>query len=95
MELFINYSGKPIIPKCGNCTHWKKVNPEIKNENKGYCKLLKLQFAFTLKNNVYAITKDFYVCDSHELHNFEELEKVASKRHYETIEIAVKEFHES
>lgn len=92
MELFINHSGKPIIPKCGNCTHWKKVNPEKKDENDGYCKLIKLQFAFTLKKNVYAITKDFYRCESHELHNHQQLEQAATKKYYDNIELAVKDF---
>ena len=92
MELFINNFGKPIIPKCGNCHFWSKLNPTDKKENSGYCKLIRLQFAYTRKNNVYPLTKDFYFCDNHKLYNEEELETLTVKREYENIEQAVAEF---
>jgi hypothetical protein len=35
----------------------------------GYCANMPLHFAFTHEKSVYAIVKDFYVCESHFLTN--------------------------
>jgi hypothetical protein len=91
MELFINENNKPIIPKCGNCKHWSKIDPQQKQNVIGYCRLQKMLFAFTRKSNVYGMTKDFYYCENHSLQNIEKLEKNGYVRFYETIEDAVKE----
>jgi len=37
--------------------------------NMGYCSNMPLHFAFTHEKSVYAIVKDFYVCESHLLTN--------------------------
>lgn len=88
MQLFINDSGKPIIPKCGNCAHWMKVNPKEKKNATGYCKLMKLYFAYTRKNNVYGMTKDFYYCDSHELENADLLTQKGNVQQFDSLEDA-------
>jgi hypothetical protein len=91
MQFFTNDTGKPIIPKCGNCSHWIKINPKEKSNAIGYCKLLKMSFAYTRKENVYGITKDFYFCESHELINAQILAEKGNIKDYDGIEDAVAE----
>jgi hypothetical protein len=91
MQFYINDFGKPIIPKCGNCAQWVKVNPKEKSSTIGYCKLSKLSFAFTRKESVYSMTKDFYWCENHQHINAEKLEKNGIVREYDDIEQAVAE----
>jgi hypothetical protein len=86
MQLYINDVGKPVIPKCGNCVHWMKLNSQEKNV--GYCKLIKLLFAFTRKSNVYAITKDFYYCEKQELVNLDILKEKGQMSEFSSIEEA-------
>jgi hypothetical protein len=88
MQLYTNDKGNPIIPKCGNCVNWHKVNPKEKRNALGYCKLVKLHFAFTRKENLYGMTKDFYWCESHEHLNKETL-LLNGYKEYESLEEAV------
>jgi hypothetical protein len=89
MELYINQYGKPIIPKCGNCAKWQKIDVENKKNVTGYCKALRLFFAYTQKENLYAITKEFYWCKNHE-HLKTILDNTKTKE-YNSIEDAVQE----
>ena len=45
----------------------------------GYCHVMNLYFAFTHDKSVYAIVKDFYVCEKHELENEDSLRKDAEE----------------
>lgn len=75
LETYINRNGFPIIRRCFNCKHW---SPDIKIEglkSLGYCKLDPLYFAFTLQPTVYKITRDFYLCESHNFENEDKLKE--------------------
>jgi hypothetical protein len=72
IKTYLNKNGTPIIRKCSNCVHFKAIED---NENSGYCKLQQMLFAFTHDKSVYAIVKDFYLCEKHYLHNEETLKK--------------------
>jgi len=78
IKTYINKNGYPIIRRCQNCKHWKQ---ELKTENaktqSGYCKAMPMIFAFTLEKTVFPITKDFYLCESHEFDNEEHLSSVS------------------
>ena len=63
-----------MIRSCKNCVFWL-----YDKENQGYCKKALLHFAYTLEKNLYPITKDFYVCEKHQFHNEESLQKTAEK----------------
>jgi hypothetical protein len=76
IKTYLNKKGTPIIRKCGNCIHYKPID---NSENvSGYCKLIQMYFAFTHEKSVYAIVKDFYLCEKHTLENEETL-KLESK----------------
>lgn len=61
-KTYTNKNGKPIIRKCSNCIYFKNIDNKQSN---GYCKQKPLYFAFTHEKSVYAIVKDFYLCESH------------------------------
>jgi hypothetical protein len=65
-KTYKNKNGVPIIRKCTNCINFKQIDD---NQTIGYCKLIKLNFAFTHEQSLYAMVKDFYVCQSHEFQN--------------------------
>jgi len=65
-KTFKNKNGTPIIRKCANCVNFKTIDND---KTVGYCSAIKLYFAFTHENSVYAMVKDFYVCEQHELPN--------------------------
>lgn len=65
-----NKNGVPIIRKCGNCVNFKHID---NNKTTGYCSAIKLYFAFTHEQSVYALVKDFYICENHRLTNEETL----------------------
>ena len=67
-KTYKNKNGTPIIRKCGNCTNFKQID---ENQGLGYCNALRLHFAFTHEKSVYAMVKDFYLCESHTLPNEE------------------------
>ena len=69
LETYINRNGFPIIRRCKNCIFWNEETDFNPRHKAGYCKLKPLYFAFTLAPSVYPITKEFYLCESH---NFEE-----------------------
>lgn len=79
IKSYLNKNGTPIIRKCGNCVHYKTIENQT---DMGYCKLLNLLFAFTHEQSVYAIVKDFYLCDKHNLTNEDIL-----KRESEEVEL--------
>jgi hypothetical protein len=66
IKTYLNKFKSPIIRKCGNCVHYKQID-DLKDS--GYCKAMQLLFAFTHEKSVYAIVKDFYLCESHNLVN--------------------------
>jgi hypothetical protein len=74
---YLNRNKTPIIRKCGNCIHYETF--EKNNELSGYCKALNLLFAFTHEKSVYAIVKDFYLCEKHEFFNEETLKRYSEE----------------
>ena len=63
---YLNKKVTPIIRKCENCLNFQRIN----NLNEcGYCKIIPLYFSFTHDKSVYAIVKEFYVCENHLLVN--------------------------
>jgi hypothetical protein len=70
-KTYKNRKGNPIIRKCSNCKHFEKIPNDLLSN--GYCKAIPLMFAFTHHKSVYAIVKEFYACENHELVNEEEL----------------------
>lgn len=74
MHTYLNLSKLPMIRNCKNCAFWLRDK-----ENVGYCKKSSMHFAYTLEKNLYYMTKEFYVCDKHNFHNEETLEKTAEK----------------
>ena len=74
---YLNKNNTPIIRKCGNCTHFRLI--ENPNSDLGYCKVMQLHFAFTHEKSVYALVKDFYVCEDHRLENEDVLETQSEK----------------
>jgi len=75
IKSYLNKNGSPIIRKCSNCTNFRVIENQ---EGVGYCKIMSLLFAFTHEPSVYAIVKDFYLCDKHNLPN-EDLLKLESE----------------
>jgi len=71
-KTFKNKNNVPIIRKCGNCVHYKLIEDKDKI---GYCNAMNLYFAFTHDKSVYAIVKDFYLCENHAFVNEEILQK--------------------
>jgi len=78
LETYKNRNGYPMIRRCDNCKFWSDQNT-LTDKRAGYCKASPLYFAFTLKQTVYPITKEFYLCEKHEFENEEKL-KVTSER---------------
>ena len=72
IKSYINKKGLPLIRKCGNCDNYKPIEGK---EKMGYCKIIQMLFAFTHEQSVYAIVKDFYLCDKHEFPNEEMLKQ--------------------
>lgn len=68
IKTYKNKNGTPIIRKCGNCVHYKAIDG---NNLSGYCKMINMLFAFTHEKSVYAIVKDFYLCETHKFVNEE------------------------
>lgn len=71
IKTYKNRNGKPIIRKCNNCIHFQLIDKD--SQNNGYCKAIPLLFAFTHDKSVYAIVKEFYLCESHQFINEETL----------------------
>ena len=71
-KTYLNRSGTPIIRKCSNCLNYKPIEGI---EMGGYCKAMQMYFAFTHDKSVYAIVKDFYLCENHKFENEETLSK--------------------
>jgi hypothetical protein len=65
-KTYLNRSGSPIIRKCSNCLNFKPIEG---SDMSGYCKAMQMYFAFTHDKSVYAIVKDFYLCEKHEFEN--------------------------
>jgi len=64
IKTYLNRQGVPIIRKCNNCVNFQSI--ENDSFGNGYCKRLPMLFAFTHEKSVYAIVKDFYLCESHQ-----------------------------
>lgn len=58
-----------MIRRCMNCMHWKERDNTNNKDKTGLCSKQPLYFCFTLEPNVYAITKEFYLCEAHEFRN--------------------------
>lgn len=71
IKTYLNRHGNPIIRKCNNCIHFQPIEKD--SQGNGYCKALPLLFAFTHEKSVYAIVKEFYLCEKHQLNNEETL----------------------
>ena len=69
-KTYKNKLNVPIIRKCGNCSHYRIVEDKDKL---GYCSIMNLHFAFTHDKSVYALVKDFYLCEKHSFVNEETL----------------------
>jgi hypothetical protein len=65
-KTYLNRNGTPIIRKCNNCKNYKHIEG---SDMSGYCKAIQMYFAFTHEKSVYAIVKDFYLCEKHEFEN--------------------------
>jgi hypothetical protein len=76
VETYVNRNGYPIIRRCRNCIYWNNETEVNQKQKAGYCKLKPLYFAFTLEQSVYAITKEFYVCQDHKLEDEDRLKEV-------------------
>ena len=79
IKTYTNKNGTPIIRKCGNCLNYKLIEG---SDGAGYCKILNMLFAFTHEKSVYAIVKDFYLCENHIFTNEDIL-----KEHSEEVEL--------
>lgn len=66
MITYLNKNGQPMIRRCSNCVHFKQIDA---NKEMGYCKQRPLMFAFTHEPTVYAIVRNFYVCEIHQFIN--------------------------
>jgi len=77
LKTYKNRNGLPILRRCKNCIYWNTDTQYDKELNLGFCTLKPYHFAFTLTPNLYAITKDFYLCAEHKLKNEEKLEQVS------------------
>lgn len=66
IKSYKNKKGVPLIRKCGNCNNYKAIDGK---EKMGYCRIRQMMFAFTHEPSVYAIVKDFYLCDTHQFIN--------------------------
>jgi len=78
LETFHNRKGFPIIRRCFNCRNWSPYS-DTDNQPLGYCKMNPMYFAFTLQKTVFAITKDFYLCELHKFKNEETLAQVSDR----------------
>lgn len=78
LETYLNINGFPIIRRCQNCVHYNQDN-NYADLQLGYCKLTPMYFAFTLQPNVYPLTKEFYLCESHAFTNEEKLAQNSQK----------------
>jgi len=78
LKTYVNRNGLPMIRRCFNCKNWDS-NIDNNDKKAGYCKSMPLHFAFTLQPTVFAITKDFYLCESHEFKNEQRLSKVCEE----------------
>lgn len=72
-----------MIRSCANCLHYKKL---ASGDGKtGYCHQLPLLFAYTMEQSVFAITKDFCLCEKHKFSNEDILELNSEKVDMKTI----------
>jgi hypothetical protein len=80
LETYLNKKGYPMLRRCFNCKFWQ---PDIKGSKSemplGYCKIKSLTFAFTLKQTVHPITRDFYLCEHHQFEKEEWLNSISPK----------------
>jgi hypothetical protein len=76
-----------MIRRCSNCKHFKSINGD---SSLGYCKEKPLLFAFTHDPTVFAIVKNFYLCEGHQFANEELLasqsEPIDLKEHIKTLD---------
>ena len=79
LETYFNAKDKPMIRRCKNCKHWQGEKEYHNDYQYGYCKINPMFFAFTLEKNVYALTKEFYLCENHKFELEEHLASVSLK----------------
>jgi hypothetical protein len=86
IETYINHNGFPMIRRCMNCLHWEKLKPHTSETNSsnsgrsGFCKLNPLYFAYTLEPSVFPLTKEYFLCVSHQFKNEYELSHLCEKK---------------
>ena len=84
LHTYINLNGKPLLRRCENCEHWKRIEDK-KNGSEptptgsGYCMAIKLIFAYTLKPIRNYQSKYCDLCENHRFANEAELEATAKK----------------
>lgn len=76
LETYYNHNGFPIIRRCKNCVFWK---PETVDDKAGFCVQKPYHFAFTLEANLFAVTRDFFLCEHHKFVNESKLAAVSEK----------------
>jgi hypothetical protein len=81
LDTYLNLNGSPILRRCQNCKFWNAITEKTTDNGKnvGYCKFRPLYFSYTLQKSVFAMTKDFYLCEDHKFKNEEFLEEQGRK----------------
>ncbi len=79
LETYLNLNGSPILRKCLNCKFWNPIKDADDKSTIGYCKFRPLYFSYTLQKSVFAMTKDFYLCEDHVFKNEEFLAEQGKK----------------
>ena len=79
LDTFLNLNGTPILRRCQNCKFWNSITEKNDGKGTGYCKFRPLYFSYTLQKSVFAITRDFYLCEDHKFKNEEFLEEQGRK----------------
>ena len=79
LETYINRNGYPILRRCKNCVFWNEDTEFHKKHKAGYCRRVPLYFAFTLEPSVYPITKEFFLCEEHQLEEENRLSEICDK----------------
>jgi hypothetical protein len=81
LDTYLNLNGTPILRRCQNCKFWNGITEKTNepNRNLGYCKFRPLYFSYTLQKSVFAMTKDFYLCEEHNFKNEEFLAEQGRK----------------
>ena len=61
MNTYQSPEGEVYVRSCANCRFFVAHD----DRRTGYCQRQKMLFAYTMKATVYAMVKQFYLCDQH------------------------------